>query len=41
VIEKYDYDSIVQICHPTSSFAGRQGGYVVISDAKFEIDKDA
>jgi ABC-type polysaccharide/polyol phosphate transport system ATPase subunit len=39
-IEKYDYDSVIQISHPASSATDRQGGYVIISDAKFELDRD-
>jgi len=37
VIEKYDYDSTTGISHPKSPVTDRQGGYVVVSDAKFEI----
>ncbi len=38
LIEKYDYDSTIQILHPRSPATDRQGGYVIISGAKFELD---
>ena len=41
LIEKYDYDSTIQIAHPKSSATDRQGGYVVVSSAKFELDSNA
>jgi ABC-type polysaccharide/polyol phosphate transport system ATPase subunit len=37
LIEKYDYDSTTGISHPKSPATDRQGGYVVISDARFEV----
>jgi ABC-type polysaccharide/polyol phosphate transport system ATPase subunit len=40
IIEKYDYDSTIQFSHPKSSVTDRQAGYVVVSEAKFELDKD-
>jgi ABC-type polysaccharide/polyol phosphate transport system ATPase subunit len=41
LMEKYDYDSTVEICHPKSPVTDRQGGYSIISDGKFELDRNA
>src|ERR1700730_18578115 len=40
VIEKYDYDSTIGIYHPSSPATDQQGGYVVVTGAKFELDSD-
>jgi ABC-type polysaccharide/polyol phosphate transport system ATPase subunit len=41
LIEKYDYDSVVQIYNPRSPITDRQGGYSIVSDGKFELDRNA
>ena len=38
LIEKYDYDSAVEVCHFKSAATDRQGGYVVIPSARFELE---
>ncbi|WP_283809967.1 ABC transporter ATP-binding protein [Bradyrhizobium vignae] len=40
LVEKYDYDSTIEIHHPKSPATDRQGGYVVIPCAKFEVDNN-
>ncbi|WGD55356.1 ABC transporter ATP-binding protein [Bradyrhizobium sp. CB1650] len=37
LLEKYDYDSTIGIYHQKSPATDRQGGYVIIPDARFEI----
>lgn len=41
LIEKYDYDSAIEVCHLRSAATDRQGGYVVIPSARFELEHDA
>lgn len=41
LMEKYDYDSAIEVCHFKSAATDRQGGYVVIPSARFELEQDA
>jgi ABC-type polysaccharide/polyol phosphate transport system ATPase subunit len=39
LMEKFDHDSTVQICQVKSPVTDRQGGYAVISSAKFSLER--
>ena len=41
LIEKYDFDSIMEITHPPTQATEKQGGYVIIPEGKFMVDQDA